>query len=201
MTDNNDPKTAGAGDNTAAGGADESLRNETWLIRNTGPILAIGTVILTFFMFGYFVYLANTPSRESVELRCAAMALADADSRFSQISSAKTGKIAPGKREELQKERDKLKIKAGFAREAADEAKERRGMMKDFVLYILGVLSSALTTIFGFYFGSSKGSSDKSKALNMIASRSPHPPQQPGKQGEKGEQGKQGEKGEKGQQG
>jgi hypothetical protein len=196
MTDNNNPNTVGADDDTTAGGADESWRHDTWLIRNTGPILAIGTVVLTFIMFAYFVCLTNKPSRESLELRCAATALADAESKFSQISSAKTGKIAPVKREEARKERDNLKIQVSNARLAVDEAKERRGMMKDFVLYILGVLSSALTTIFGFYFGSSKGSSDKSKALNKIATRSP----QPGQPGKQGEQGKQGEKGDKGQQ-
>ncbi len=149
-----------------------SARNESWLAKNTGPMLAIGTVILTFFMFGYFVYVAKTPSRESVELRSALKSLADAEAAFNRISSSKAEKKEPGRMDEQRKERDRLKLQVANAREAAEDAKERRAMVKDFVLYILGVLSSALTTIFGYYFGSSKGSSDKSTALNAIAVKS-----------------------------
>jgi hypothetical protein len=36
---------------------------------------------------------------------------------------------------------------------------------KDVVIYILGVLSAIITQIFSFYFGSSQGSSDKSKMM------------------------------------
>lgn len=41
------------------------------------------------------------------------------------------------------------------------------GTQKDIVIYILGVLSAAVTQILGYYFGSSKGSADKSTALNV----------------------------------
>src|ERR1039457_173239 len=177
MSDIKDPKTAGASDNTPKDDTGASSRKESWLSKNTGPMLAIGTVILTFIMFGYFVHMASTPSKESVELRCSAKILADADARFAQASSSNNGRMVPGMKEELRNERDKLKIQASNAKEAAEDAKERRGMVKDFVLYILGVLSSALTTIFGYYFGSSKGSSDKSTALNTSATRTP--PQSP----------------------
>ena len=37
---------------------------------------------------------------------------------------------------------------------------------KDIIIYILGILSAAVTQILGFYFGSSKGSEDKSKSLD-----------------------------------
>ena len=40
------------------------------------------------------------------------------------------------------------------------------GTQKDIVIYILGVLSAAVTQILGYYFGSSKGSADKTNALN-----------------------------------
>jgi hypothetical protein len=38
---------------------------------------------------------------------------------------------------------------------------------KDIVIYILGVLSAAITQILGYYFGSSQGSANKSKALDI----------------------------------
>ena len=173
MPDNIDPKTAGRSI------PDVPSRNEMLFGMETGPILAIITIVLTFAMFVYFVHLAGTPSKESVELRFATKSLAEAELKFSQASSSKTERLVPGKLDELRKERDKLKNQASCAKEAADDAKDRRGMVKDFVLYILGVLSSALTTIFGYYFGSSKGSSDKSLALNTIASKNQPPPQPP----------------------
>lgn len=37
---------------------------------------------------------------------------------------------------------------------------------KDIIIYILGVLSAAVTQILGYYFGSSKGSADKGKSLD-----------------------------------
>lgn len=37
---------------------------------------------------------------------------------------------------------------------------------KDIIIYILGILSAAVTQILGFYFGSSKGSEEKSRSLD-----------------------------------
>jgi len=37
--------------------------------------------------------------------------------------------------------------------------------VKDVVIYVLGVLSTILTQVFSFYFGSSQGSVDKSKII------------------------------------
>jgi hypothetical protein len=164
MADNIEKKPTETGDTGA------SARNESWLAKNTGPILAILTVLLTFLMFGYFVCLANKSPKEVVELRNVAKSLVDAETKFAQVSSSKTERAVPGKLEGVRKERDKLRIQAGYAKEASEDAKERRAMVKDFVLYILGVLSSALTTIFGYYFGSSKGSSDKNA---LIATQNP----------------------------
>jgi hypothetical protein len=42
---------------------------------------------------------------------------------------------------------------------------------KEIMLYILGVLSAAVTQILGYYFGSSKGSAEKSKALDVAMSQ------------------------------
>lgn len=41
---------------------------------------------------------------------------------------------------------------------------------KEVVIYILGVLSAALTQILGFYFGSSQGSANKSAQLSQVLS-------------------------------
>jgi hypothetical protein len=40
--------------------------------------------------------------------------------------------------------------------------------VKDVVLYVLGVLSTILTQVFSFYFGSSQGSVDKSKIIEEM---------------------------------
>ncbi len=54
-----------------------------------------------------------------------------------------------------------------FGKEALDPA------TKDIVIYILGVLSAIMTQIYSFYFGSSKGSSDKSITIdNMLNKKS-----------------------------
>ena len=39
---------------------------------------------------------------------------------------------------------------------------------KDIIIYILGVLSAAVTQILGYYFGSSQGSATKSKSLDKV---------------------------------
>lgn len=39
------------------------------------------------------------------------------------------------------------------------------GISRDIVLFILGALSSNMTQVISFYFGSSKGSEEKTKAL------------------------------------
>jgi len=172
-----DKNKRGAGDATGGDDPGTPPHVESYLAKNTGPILAILTVLLTFGMFYYFVDLTCRPSKESVESHRIGLALSDVESRFAQFSSAKPGSAEAVRRDELRRERGKLRTLNVVATEAAADAKERRGMVKDFVLYILGVLSSALTTIFGYYFGSSKGSSDKTSALSGIASKAT--PRQP----------------------
>lgn len=39
---------------------------------------------------------------------------------------------------------------------------------KDVILYILGVLSAISTQIFSYYFGSSQGSAEKTRAINSM---------------------------------
>jgi flagellar basal body-associated protein FliL len=40
---------------------------------------------------------------------------------------------------------------------------------KDILIYILGVLSAAVTQILSYYFGSSQGSKDKSNEIKALA--------------------------------
>ena len=40
---------------------------------------------------------------------------------------------------------------------------------KDILIYILGVLSAAVTQILSYYFGSSQGSKDKSAEIKALA--------------------------------
>jgi hypothetical protein len=42
---------------------------------------------------------------------------------------------------------------------------------KDVALYILGVLSAISTQIFSYYFGSSKGSSEKNDQMKVLLGR------------------------------
>jgi len=146
--------------------------NEGWLARNTGPLLAIITVLMTFGMFAYFVSLANSPSKESANLRREQQALKRVESKFGEISSSKTERAVQGKLSEARKERERTRMRVSHAMEEAEDARDRRGVMKEYIMYILGVLSSALTTILAYYFGSSKGSADKSTALNIVAAKS-----------------------------
>jgi flagellar basal body-associated protein FliL len=150
--------------------------NDSWLAMNTRPLLAIITVLMTFYMFIYFVCMANKPTRESADLHKAQQQLRQVDTKFSNISSSKAERAVTGRLDEVRKERDRFRLKVSNAAEAAEDARDRRGIVKEFIMYILGVLSSALTTILAFYFGSSKGSSDKNLALNLLAAQNQAPP-------------------------
>ena len=43
--------------------------------------------------------------------------------------------------------------------------------IKDIVIYILGVLSSQMSMVISYYFGSSKSSQDKNKALQNLSEK------------------------------
>ncbi|MEI7456754.1 MAG: hypothetical protein WCK93_08505 [Nitrosomonadales bacterium] len=47
----------------------------------------------------------------------------------------------------------------------------QRPEMKDIIIYILGALTTVATQVISYYFGSSSGSADKSRALSTIAKR------------------------------
>ncbi|MDB5984925.1 MAG: hypothetical protein JWQ69_5940 [Pseudomonas sp.] len=82
--------------------------NVPWYAKAIQPGLAFGIVLLTFFLFAYFIHLLGVAADDRVQ------------------------------------------------------------MQKEVLIYILGVLSAALTQILGFYFGSSQGSANKSAQLSQV---------------------------------
>jgi hypothetical protein len=46
--------------------------------------------------------------------------------------------------------------------------KHNLGVEKDIIIFILGAVSSNLTQIISYYFGSSKGSDEKSKTIDSL---------------------------------
>jgi hypothetical protein len=55
-----------------------------------------------------------------------------------------------------------------FSDESASKIMAPDSPMKDIVIYILGALTTVATQVVSYFFGSSSGSADKSKALNSI---------------------------------
>jgi ABC-type siderophore export system fused ATPase/permease subunit len=55
-----------------------------------------------------------------------------------------------------------------FSDESANKIMAPNSPMKDIVIYILGALTTVATQVVSYFFGSSAGSADKSKALNAI---------------------------------
>ncbi|MDD5271990.1 MAG: hypothetical protein PHU14_04650 [Methylovulum sp.] len=136
--------------------------NDSWLGKYIAPMIALLTVILTFVMFGYFIHVANGPVQET-------RVLYHAESEYKQENSKLD--IMPEGPEKVQQTKKVKTLLEDVVNARADleESKERRGMLKDFIIFILGVLSSTLTTIFSYYFGSSKGSTRKDEMLNDLA--------------------------------
>lgn len=155
--------------------------NGTWLGTITRPLLALGTVLITFFMFGYFIQVANGPVQEIQGLNTAQRNFDFAQGELDTANSL-LQKTDPGKPEEKKKLEDGAAAKRkmldearaalGNAKATLEVSREQRTTTKELILYILGVLSSALTTILGYYFGSSKSSADKNSTINEIAKTS-----------------------------
>jgi len=49
--------------------------------------------------------------------------------------------------------------------------KQVNGIEKDIIIFILGVLSSNMTQIISYYFGSSKGADDKMKVIDTLSQK------------------------------
>jgi flagellar basal body-associated protein FliL len=172
--------TAGTEEEISGTMLDTFSKRDTLLGKVTGPVLALVTVLLTFAMFFYFVWVSSTSSPEVKVLNSCMRDLAVAQQQLDSLKSPiKNPEAKPATANVVQKDsedelRNKLahsKILCDYAKAALDTVKERQATMKEIMLYVLGVLSSALTTILGYYFGSSKGSSEKNHALNAIATK------------------------------
>ncbi|BBI99893.1 hypothetical protein FGKAn22_15860 [Ferrigenium kumadai] len=59
-----------------------------------------------------------------------------------------------------------------FSDESANKIMAPNSPMKDIVIYILGALTTVATQVVSYFFGSSSGSADKSKALNALVKKS-----------------------------
>lgn len=159
---------------------DTFSKHDTLLGKVTGPVLALVTVLLTFGMFFYFVSVSSTSSPEVKDLNACMRDMALLQQQLDAVKSpiknpeAKAGTTNVAQKDPEDELKNKLahsKILCDYAKSALDTVKERQATMKEIMLYVLGVLSSALTTILGYYFGSSKGSSEKNHALNAIATQ------------------------------
>lgn len=155
--------------------------NGAWFGTITRPLLALVTVLITFFMFGYFVQIASGPVQEIQGLNTAQRnfdsAQGEMDAANSSLQKADPSKIDEKKKLEdeaaaKRKMRDEARAALGNAKATLEVSREQRTTTKELILYILGVLSSALTTILGYYFGSSKSSADKNSTINEIAKTS-----------------------------
>lgn len=141
--------------------------NESWLSVNIRPLLAVITVVFTFAVFVIFVWLSKTSAKELEAFLVPKQLAAEAAQKPTAAKKSKTDTKEPVKLETAGMAGG-APTQAGTLKDSM-EARERLRMEKDFILYILGVLSAALTTVFGYYFGSSKGSAEKSAALTQIA--------------------------------
>lgn len=159
---------------------DTFSKRDTLLGKVTGPVLALVTVLLTFGMFFYFVWVSSRPSVEINNLNACMRDMAVAQQQLDAVKNPiKNPEAKPGtaniaqqnSEDELRNKLAHSKILCDYAKATLDTVKERQATMKEIMLYVLGVLSSALTTILGYYFGSSKGSSEKNHALNAIATK------------------------------
>ncbi len=153
MPDNSGQDASTAFDNSG-------IHKEGWFSQNVAPLIALATVIITFMMFWGFIQVAKNPLEEIKNLYSAQEKSAAFLLQNKNLDSASV--------EEKKRAEDEIRLlqdNVVNAKAALDAAKEQRSMVKDIILYILGVLSSTITTIFSYYFGSSKSSAKKDEAL------------------------------------
>ena len=150
------------------------------LSKNISPILALVTVILTFITFGVFIFVLKvTPSdeikavssAEEIYEKASKLAIVDSTRQATEkklhVKLSKIDSTRQKTREEgLKEDKQFLKNKVAYARTALKEKQDQRTTVKEIILYILGVLSSILTSIYSYYFGSSSSSAKKSNTLN-----------------------------------
>ncbi len=133
----------------------ENSRQKCWLADNVAPLLAILAVVITFALFVAFIVFVQNPYDKAERNAF--------DVAQNQYDAALLNK------ELLPEQIQIVKDAAANARVSLEGAKERHSTVKEIILYILGVLSSTITTIYGYYFGSSKSSSNKDATMHVLA--------------------------------
>lgn len=88
----------------------QESEHASWIAKNVQPMLAVGIIGLTFFMYWYIV----------------------------------------------------------FSGDPKDSVLAQRPEMKDIIIYILGALTTIVTQVVSYFFGSSTGSADKSKTISNL---------------------------------
>jgi predicted PurR-regulated permease PerM len=161
---NNSETLPAVSDGLSVAMPNNSKEKESWLGRNISPTLALATVIITFLMFWGFIQVLKTPLQETGKLYSAQAKYDAALSKLQKIDSTRQEE-----RLRANEEIRSLQENVAYAKAALDESKEQRGVIKDIILYILGVLSSTITTIFSYYFGSSRSSAKKDDTLNEMS--------------------------------
>ena len=93
----------------------QEAEHASWMAKNVQPMLAIGIIGLTFFMYWYII----------------------------------------------------------FSGDPKDSVLAQRPEMKDIIIYILGALTTIVTQVVSYFFGSSTGSADKSKTISSMMMKKP----------------------------
>jgi hypothetical protein len=137
--------------------------------KHIAPILALMALLLSFGLFIYFIYMMNQPITYLSDLKDRYQELNKIELEIQDLSASQAAgrdQLVEQAQVKLRQKQADLKAVITALSDGKELIREQRGAMKDFVLYILGVLSSLVTTIFGYYFGSSSSSSNKDKALH-----------------------------------
>ena len=116
--------------------------------------------------------LDSSENRNEIVYEISIQAVAAAEGKYEKVLQVEVvDSIRQTGGQNLKEDLRLYKNKVAYAKTALKEKQDQRTMVKDIMLYILGVLSSILTSIFSYYFGSSKSSSQKNDTLNMMAKK------------------------------
>lgn len=140
-------------------------KEEGWIGVNVAPLLALVTVLCTFFLFWIFIQEVKSPTIDKLEQQ---KVEARYQKQFNEVVQQlqTIDSMKPEERQLLIEELQSLKEGLDKVRTNFDDSKEQRGVVKDIILYILGVLSSIITSIYSYYFGSSRSSAKKDEAIS-----------------------------------
>ena len=128
-----------------------------WYNKSITSILAVATVALVFIMFGGSIWITT---------RCASSSpLEAAQTRLDSLLVAKKADTSHVKANELAAQIDFAVRSVETAKLVVDTKNTQKSTQKEIILYVLGVLSAALTQVYSYYFGSSRGSARKDETI------------------------------------